>query len=240
MPAGAQDSDTFVYLPMTTNPVSDCNVPGVSYDSLAPTETTDRPAAQHPDLNLAIRGWSPTTAPLTLVLYGGPTDPGAPQLDTLFAPNRLPKFSSAYQVNHWLWSCNCRGGPITDWDVTLLGMTTSPGEALHLPDSGYDIGGGHDALVLYATENRMTLKYSAEDNVVRGYTIHLEGVCVAPDLLRLYRQLNTAGRQRLPALRGGQPFGRAPSNEIRAAVRDNGTFLDPRSQKDWWKDYPLR
>jgi hypothetical protein len=39
----------------------------------------------------------------------------------------------------------------------------------------------------------------------------------------------------LPALRPGQPIGRAPGSEIDAAIRDSGAFLDPRSRKDWWQ-----
>jgi hypothetical protein len=54
-------------------------------------------------------------------------------------------------------------------------------------------------------------------------------------LLALYRQLNSAGRVELPALRPGQPFGRAAGGEIDAAIRDSGSFLDPRSRKDWWQ-----
>lgn len=240
LPVYAQNFDNVVYLPMSARPTANCDVQGVSYGTLSPTVRTDRPAAEHGDLNLALRGWSRTSANLSLVSYGGDTDVHAPQIDAMFSPDRRPRFSSSYRVNHWHWGCNCRGGPITDWDVTLLGMATTPGEPLSIPDSGYHIGGGYEALVLYATENRLTLKYSAEDNVVQGYTVHLENLCVDPDLLRLYRDLNAAGRGQLPALREGQAFGRAGGSEILIAVRDNGTFLDPRSQKDWWKAYAVR
>ncbi|MCL7454490.1 MAG: hypothetical protein M8467_15740, partial [Anaerolineae bacterium] len=67
------------------------------------------------------------------------------------------------------------------------------------------------------------------------YTVHVENVCVEPSLLALYRQWDAAGRVRLPALRGGQPFGRARGTEIGVAIRDSGTFMDPRSRKDWWQ-----
>ena len=70
---------------------------------------------------------------------------------------------------------------------------------------------------------------------MRGYTIHIEGVCVEPRLLALYRLWNEAGRGELPALRGGQPFGRARGDEIGVAIRDAGTFMDPRSRRDWWR-----
>ena len=239
LPVYAQNQDEVVYLPMAARPAANCDVQ-TTYGTLTPTVRTDRPAAEHGDLNLALRGWSRTSANLRLVSYGGDTDALAPQIDAMFSPDRRPRFSSAHRVNHWNWGCNCRGGPITDWAVTLLGMATTHGEPLSIPDSGYHIGGGFEALVLYATESRLTLKYSAEDNVVQGYTVHLENICVDPDLLRLYRQLNAAGRGRLPALREGQAFGRAAGSEIRIAIRDNGAFLDPRSQKDWWKGYSVR
>ncbi len=170
-----------------------------------------------------------------MVDYAGNVDPNAPQLYTLFGNQRTPIFNAAYRVYQWDWDCNCRGGPITKWDVTLLGMRTTPGEIIHLPVAGYDVGGGYGALVLYAEPTRLTLKYTREDNVVAGYTLHLENICVDANLLALYRQLNAAGRSELPALWPGQPLGRAPGTEIDAAIRDSGSFLDPRSRKDWWQ-----
>ncbi len=195
---------------------------------------SDRPAAAHPDLNLGVRGYVWTTAYLGLVNYNGAGDPNAPRLWGLFADRRVPAFVAAYRVYDWNWACNCRGNPIGWPEVTLLGMRTRPGEVIHVPPSGYSIGSGYQVLVLYASGTRITLKYTREDNVVQGYTIHVEGVCVDPALLRLYRSLDAAGRTRLPALRGEQPFGRALSTEIKVAVRDTGMFMDPRSRKDWW------
>jgi hypothetical protein len=121
------------------------------------------------------------------------------------------------------------------WPVTLLGMETTPGELVRLPVAGYDISGGYSALVMYAEPTRVTLKYTREDTPATGYMVHLENICVDPNLLALYRQLNAAGRIQLPALFPGQPLGRAPGTEIDAAVRDSGAFLDPRSRKDWWQ-----
>jgi hypothetical protein len=196
---------------------------------------TDRPAEEHGDLNLALRGYELTSATKGLVDYGGGTDDKAPQLPGLFADDRTPTFSDVYQVHHWDWGCNCRGPVITDPEVTLAGMAVTPGETIHVPSSGYEIGGGYEVLVLYASRERITLKYTREDNVVWGYTIHVENVCVEPSLLALYESWNKAGRDHLPALRAGQAFGRARSDEIRVAIRDTGAFMDPRSRKDWWK-----
>jgi hypothetical protein len=226
----------YAFLPLAAKQPSGCaRIPGVQYGTLdVDGPPTDRPAEQHADLNLALRGYQVTDAHRGLVDYGGSSDPGAPQLYTLFADQRVPAFPTVYQVYDWDWGCNCPGDLLTNWEVTLAGMGVAPGEVLHLPASGYNIGNDYEALVLYATEERITFKYTRNDNVVRGYTVHVENVCVEPGLLALYRTWNDAGRGRLPALRGGQPFGRARGGEIGVAIRDTGTFMDPRSRRDWW------
>ncbi len=224
-----------IYLPLVVNPIVLCAPTGETYGTLEPTNPAGGDMSQHPDVNLALRGYVRTTANLSLVDYDGNVDPAAPQLYTLFDNQRTPIFNAAYRVYQWDWNCNCRGGPITRWDVTLLGMKTTRGELLHLPVAGYDLGGGYGALVLYAEPTRLTLKYTREDDVVAGYTLHLENICVDENLLALYRQLNTAGRSELPALWPGQPIGRAAGTEIDVAIRDTGSFLDPRSRKDWWQ-----
>jgi len=119
--------------------------------------------------------------------------------------------------------------------VTLAELAVLPAETIHVPRSGYEIGGGYQALVLYASEERLTLKYTAEDNVVVGYTLHLENICVEPNLLALYRASDSAGRHSLPALRAGQAVGRARSNGIGVAIRDTGAFMDLRAHQDWWR-----
>jgi len=193
------------------------------------------PAAQHGDLNLALRGYNITTAARGLISIGGPTDDRAPQLAGLFEDKRTPSIKNVYRVNNWDWGRNARGGPITDFEVTLVGFTVKPGETIHVPDSGYSIGQGYAVLVLYADANRITLKYTGEDSVVNGYAVHVDGVCVEPNLLALYERMNAAGRGQLPALRAGQAFGRARGDEIQVAIRDTGRFMDPRTRKDWWR-----
>ena len=214
-------------------------IAGESYGTLSiEGPSADRPAEVHADLNLALRGYEVTSAPLILVEHGPTDDPLAPQLRDLFWSRRLPIFSRAHRVYDWNWDTNSRGPLITDWDVTLAGMPALPGETLHVPGSGYDIGGGYEVMVLYAAENRITLKYTREDNVVVGYTLHLEGICVEPNLLALYRTMNNAGRGQLPALRARQAFGRAASGEVSVVIRDSGAFMDPRSRNDWWIGVP--
>jgi hypothetical protein len=233
--------DNFVFLPLVTAlepaQLNACvGIPTETYSTLSvDPPVTDRPADKHADLNLGWRGYVSTTATLSLVNINGPFDSAAPQFPGLFADSRTPGFSSAYQVYNWSWGCNCATSPIAHPSVTLLGMLTTPGELIRTPASGYDIGSGYTALVLYAALGRITIKYTRDDNVIQGYTIHVENVCVEPALLALYDAANLAGRGQLPALRGGQPFARAAAGEMLAGIQDSGTWMDPRSRKDWWQ-----
>ncbi|HXF63099.1 MAG TPA: hypothetical protein VNK95_15850 [Caldilineaceae bacterium] len=198
------------------------------------------PPEQDPDLNLTLRGFVATSALLGLVNINGDTDPDAPQLAGLFSPRRAPVFTAAYQVHDWNWSCpngGCRGEPLRHPEVTLVGLAARPGEPVYPPSRRAPIWGNAIAQVLFAEETRLTLAYTRDDSPAYGYVIHLENVCVDPNLLALYRSLHQAGRTSLPALRAGDPIGSARSDVIQVAVRDTGSFMDPRSRKDWWVGY---
>jgi len=202
---------------------------------------TDRPAEVHGDLNLALRGYVPTTGFLGLVNYGGDFDEQAPQIDGMFNPPRLPPFRGLYKVHDWDWSCGpdgCRGAPIEEYPVTLLEMETAVNEPISIPRRNPSIyAGDFKALVLYAEERRLTITYTRRDTAAIGYMIHLEDFAVHPDLLALYRQMNAAGRRHLPALRNGEIVGIADRGSVKIATRDTGRFLDPRTCKDWWMAY---
>lgn len=219
--------------------------PTVTYEAIPVMgPPTDRPAPLHADLNLALRGYTSTVGVLALIDLDGETDPQAPQLAGLFDPPRLPTFVALHQVHGWDWSCGtngCRAGPITDPPVTLLEMATTPNEPLFIPTRNPEIyTGGYKALVLYAETNRLTLVYTREDTAAKGYTVHLEEMRVDAGLLALYQQEDAAGRSRLPALRNGQRVGFASGNTIKVVIRDTGSFMEPRSRKDWWAIYALQ
>lgn len=227
-----------LFLPLIDTPPSQA-----VYDAV-PVEGTplDRAAATHPDINLAVRGYTSVTATLELMDIGGPTDADAPQLAGMFTPPRLPTFTAAHQVYDWDWSCDgglgCLGAPIAQPEVTLIDVAVAPDEPISIPLRAPQIyEGGYKALVLYAEARRITLTYTREDNPAIGYMVHLEDLRVDPNLVLLYQQLDAAGRTALPALREGERLGNATSQPLKVAIRDTGSFLDPRSRKDWWMDY---
>lgn len=211
------------------------------YETLQPNHPHkhDRPPTLDPDLNVNMRGYVRTTALLGLVAIDGPTDEDAPQLAYLFHPQRVPSFHANYQINDWDWGC-CPWGkvgqPIKQPEVTMVEMATTPGEALYPARRHKRIGGDYVALVLYAEKYGITFTYTREDSPAVGYLVHIESLCVDPTLLALYQQTNSAGRAELPTLRNEDSIGIAASDSIQVAVRDTGSFMDPRSGKDWWQD----
>lgn len=229
----------------TPIPPIDCNIPAESYHALSTNNPDLVVDTTHADLNLSVRGYEPTDEALTLIDYNGDTDAAAPQLKGLFSPTRPPRFVSTYRVYDWNWSCNCRGGllPLPGqsqhaYPVTAVGLEATHGQAVLVPDRQGGLlnpGDSYKVLVIFASENQLTLKYTRDDDVVVGYTLHLQNVCVEPRLLALYRSGQRNGRHELPALRPGQAMGRVRGDELVVAIRDWGTFMDPRSRKDWWR-----
>jgi hypothetical protein len=226
-------------------------VPDPHYGTLRIEGSPDsRPAAEHADKNLALRGWAPAApdAAATFGYCGRPSDDSrAPQLRGLFADHRIPTILGVYRIWQWDWDCSCRGdnlepgGPAcASGRASMLMLAVTPGEELRVPNSGYCIEGSesdcqYEVLVLYASEDRITLKYSREDNVLKGYTLHLERICVEPSLLALYRQMDRAGRWNLPAIKAGRPFARASGSSLGLVIRDSGNWMDPRCCNDWWR-----
>lgn len=233
----SQPGPTPVAPPPTSSGVdASAPIPGVQYGKLSINGSpTDRPAAEHGDINLKLRGFAPTDSTVGLIEMKGATDHHAPQLTGLFADKRPAQISSVYRSHNWDWGSNSRGAPLDKYDVHVVGLRAQPGEPVHVPSAGYDLGEGYQVLVLYASPERLTLKYTREDNVIHGYALHLDNVHTEPSLLALYEEMNQQGRRELPALRAGQPLGRARGDEVQVAVRDTGDFMDPRVRKDWWR-----
>lgn len=201
---------------------SNCN-PAAGY-------THDCPANQNPEYNIGLYEKEKVAADLQLFNQAHPTDPRAPQLTGLIYNTPYPQIVGAYKLN-----------PIKNFDspsswepVNGIGLGTNPGQIIQLPTSGYDIGNGYQAIIIYADSNNLGIKYTAEDNIVNGYTLYLEGVNVNPQLVSLYNQANLAGRKNLPAIDAQSVLGTASGSEVIAYMRDTGAFMNPFWFNDWW------
>lgn len=224
-----------------------------SYGSIDPLQgypAGDPAAENHPDLNpVAILGYITSNGEKFPLVLGEGGDPKAPQIGKML--NSRPTIVSLYRLYSWDWA-NKRKGPLQPVpndpaasvkQIQMIGIQTSPGESIKLPPVyGNPISPEYNAMVLFASENFITVKYTREDNIgiKNGYAIQIDGICVDPKLLGLYNQLNGSGRRNLPALSNGQELGTGKNTEMRVVIRDTGDFLDPRSKLDWWQgvDYP--
>jgi hypothetical protein len=205
-------------------------------------------AENNPEFNLKIRTYDGlSTGNLGLVSYNHPGDPQTtpPQLCTLLEGTQHPDVSSLNQIHEYNWANNTpsssyvtiaekRNDPSFDY-ASLVGFSPAmSGQNVLVPNSGYDIGGGKQVMVLYASPNQITLRYAVQDDLSSaGYGIHILGINVNQDLLNQYNSANSQGRSSLPALEGGEIIGTA-NGEVLVSVRDSGDFLDPRWENDWW------
>ena len=247
----------YAYLPLVLRQQYTC--PVISGDSYGygtalqyDKDNPVRPTHLHADKNLALRSYGPTFPLLRELVSYGTENPQPPQFATLFQPHRVPPLVGFYRVYNWNWAPSpapgTRGDPITDYPVTALGLQTTPGEVLRVPESAYDIGGGMEVLVLFADEDSVTLRYTREDSSApAGYTVHIDNICTDPNLLALYNSLDIPDGPRyqysnfsynLPNLPAGKPFGTARGEEIVVAIADTGAFMDPRSCNEWWQIRP--
>lgn len=234
------------YLPQVTKPSArpaGCQpLPGAHYASLTISgEPGPVPAAAHPDLNPALRGYTVATGCSVGLIDNcstPPDDPGAPQLRGLFADHRRPTFLSVHWVYQWDDVHDRPASAVENrWGPSFVKVATTPSEIVSVPAAGRLIDNSLklQVLVLYVGADWITLKYTREDTVVGGYTLHLQGLCVDPALQALYDSLEAAGRGQLPALQAGQVIGRAKGAALGISIRDCGSWMDPRNCNDWWR-----
>lgn len=183
------------------------------------------------DNPFVISSYSQIEGELNLINFIHETDSRAPQFTTLVEGLPYPRVSKLFQVAGASKPTDAPG----DF-ATLVGFSAGDKNIL-VPQSGYDIGGGFEVLVVYADSQNITLKYNREDGIAVGYTLYIKNVEVDRDLLNYYNQLNQEGRKTLPTLRAGARIGKA-KGEILIAIRDSGTLLDPRWRYDWWDKLP--
>ncbi|MEA3308305.1 MAG: PKD domain-containing protein [Chloroflexota bacterium] len=230
-----------VYLPLIIKPPEGCQpIPGAAYTAISVdvdhSQFPDPDAAHDMRFNINLFDYQPVAEYAGWVTYG--TNTGTPRLIYLFSNPQLPAITDVYMLYE-------DGRAASPYPVSFLGLETTAEQIIHTPDRNAVIDQrGYVAMVLYAGEDTITLKYGREDGLARfdgdgqliggGYVVQLAGICVEPSLLELYEQVESAGRKDLPALYGHQALGRASGDEIRVAIRDTGTLMDPRSRNEWW------
>jgi hypothetical protein len=244
------------FLPLVGTPAPTCPLSSTAtYQTIAFNSNpykNNRLTDENIDFRLSLLGYTAASEPLSLVHYGGDTDPDAPKLYGMFSPRRIPKFTGAYHVYYWNWDetvtatapYGSRGRVNVEWPVTALDVATTRGETLSIPSRNASIRDSYKAMVLYASERELTIVYLWQDQVVvnrTGYTVHMLNFCVDPNLVALYRAQLSNGKRatlRLPAISNGQAVGSALTVSMTVAIRDGGAFMDPRSDKDWWAGLP--
>lgn len=244
--ATADDVPTYyVYLPLALNAYPEptaCNpIPGQTYAAISVLKDWSLPhgpVAEDPGFNVNLMEYKSVSEAKQLVDYGPGMDPTTPQFQYLVEPPHVPTFSEVYMLYH-------NGQPAGNYAVTFLGLDVEPNQIIRVPDRPVQIDEqGYKVLVLFASQQSITLNYTRFDSLrgenpdtgewVGAYVVHIDGICVEPTLRALYEEKDAEGRYELPALLGRQPLGRAWGDEVRIAIRDTGTLLDPRSENDWW------
>lgn len=125
------------------------------------TRQPTRPAEVHPDLNLAIRSYAVTSSHLRAgQLWRRHRPAGAADRQHVRPADACRATEQLFQVYDWDWACNppdgYRGALISDYPVTLLEMTTTPGgPSASAPAIRRIDAAGYRALVLYASERRL-------------------------------------------------------------------------------------
>lgn len=184
------------------------------------------------------RQWTETNEAKGLIECGypegePPDGERAPQLGTLAGSDPTKDFTTSYKVNDSNWAVSFQCMKANNANVTA-------------PQTGYDIGGGYNYLVLYADDNFITLgnfRMDEQNNpqaygaVLPGYTLHLSNINVDPNIIAAYKRADAAGRRSLPAIRMGDAVGQPQNGELCVSIRDSDDFMDPRSKLDWWNAY---
>ena len=155
-----------VYLPLVLKPREGCQpIPDVDYTAISVdvdhSQFPDPDAAHDLRFNITLFDYQPVAEYSGWVTDYG-TNTGTPRLVTLFSPAQLPVISEVYMLYK---NGGVRASP---YPVSFLGLETAAGQIIHTPDRNAVIDPrGYVAMVLYASEETITLKYGREDGLAR-------------------------------------------------------------------------
>ena len=137
----------------------------------------------------------------------------------------------------------------------VLQITTDVGRFINVPKTDYNIGGNYEAMVVFASEDRVTIHIGRHEYITTskmcgsrkcsgGYWIYVKDICVDKQILNTYRSVEAAQRAagadlnpiQLPMVSEGQPLGVAKGNSVIIGVRDDGPFVST-SKPFYWEGY---
>ena len=146
----------------------------------------------------------------------------------------------------------------TDTDIKgnapVLTIPTDIGADVKVPTTEYDIGGGYEAMVVFAESDRVTLHIGRHEYFVGsdenncnggkcsgGYWIYVKGICVDQKILDAYKSVKDIQEKanadknpiQLPMVKPGHTLGKAIDNSVTVGVRDNGPFIST-SKSIYW------
>lgn len=195
---------------------------------------------KHPEVNLYLRGFGENNESKDLQGRHG-NDYGLdhtkpPQISTLYG-GEVPTIIKTYDIYEWDFQNNRslkpqRASP--NFAVHMIGLNAGKGRQLRGLEAGREIGGGNVFAVLYVTKNDILFTHSASNNLEDGYLFYFVDICVDPNLIAEYEKDSAAGKRQLPVIAPGQVFGTASDKDVKIAIRDSWSFVDPRAREDWW------
>jgi len=145
-----------------------------------------------------------------------------------------------------------------DGGTYVLEVPVNPNNRdIKMPSTGYDIGGGMEAMVVFAAADRVTLHIGRHEYFTGtktcangktcsgGYWIYVKNICVDQQIQNAYNQVKGAQESaganlnpiQLPMVRAGQILGKANGSSILVGVRDNGPFISI-YKSDYWGGVP--
>jgi len=145
-----------------------------------------------------------------------------------------------------------------DGGTYILEVPVDPNNKdVKMPSTGYDIGGGMEAMVVFAASDRVTLHIGRHEYFTGtktcangktcsgGYWIYVKNICVDQQIQNAYNQVKGAQESaganlnpiQLPMVRAGQVLGKANGNSVLVGVRDNGPFISI-YKSDYWGGVP--
>ncbi|NMB57171.1 hypothetical protein GYA19_04545 [Candidatus Beckwithbacteria bacterium] len=157
-------------------------------------------------------------------------DTNLPNVSNLFEGIDKPKITGIYKMN----MIDNFDFPSDQWgEAHATGFSIPNGTNIQLPPSGYNIdSNGHQAMILYADEHSITVNYTANGNIVDGYTLTLSNINVNADLLAMYKEGLAQGLN--VAIDAFQSLGTSNGQDVLVMIRDKGSVMDLR-WNEWWK-----